>query len=137
MINNNTSFTKNIYESVLLNFVNSITTIDEDTNIVYPLDSNYINSNVNVGTKTNCDNTKITKVRLNFENGSIIKSIAWKDISIGTTIAKQTDFTIYISSALSSIDFISDDEMFIYLTKTYGELEVGKTYTITQKIRIE
>lgn len=137
LVNNNTSFTKNIYESVLLNFVNSITTIDEDTDIVYPLDSNYINSNINVGTKINYDNTKITKIRLNFENGSVVKTIAWKDISVGTTIAKQADFTIYISSPLSSIDFVSDDEMFIYLTKTYGELEVGKYYTITQKIRIE
>ena len=137
LINNTTSFTKNIYESVLLNFVNSITTIDEDTNTVYPLDANYINTNINVGTQTNFNNTKITKVRLNFDNNSIVKRIVWIDISAGSTIAKQTDFTIYASSASVSIDFISDDENFIYMTKTYNDLVVGNYYTITQKIRIE
>ena len=41
------------------------------------------------------------------------------------------------SSPLTSIDFISDDETFIYLTKEYDNLEVGKYYTITQKLKVE
>ena len=135
--NDTTDLTKNVYESVLLNFVNSITVVDEDTEALYPNDATYINTNINTGTKTNSDNTKIGKVRINFEGGEQIQEISWVDISTDQTIAKQTQFTIYVSSALTSIDFINEEETFTYLTKEYSNLELNKYYTITQKIRIE
>lgn len=126
-------FTKNIYENVLLNFIDSILVVDEDTNTYYPTTANYINQNINVGTEANYNNTYIGKVRVNFAEGSEVIPIAW----VENNGVKETGFTIEITSPLESIDFISNDEMFTYLTKTFENLQVGNTYTIRQKMRIE
>lgn len=125
-------FTKNIYENVLLNFIDSIYVIDEDTDTLYPTSANYVNQNINTGTKNNYEITQIGKVRINYADGDMIMPIVWT----GTTI-KEAKFTIYVSSDVDSIDFLSEDETFTYITKKYNNLEVGKYYTITQKIRIE
>lgn len=136
IINNDTEeLTKNSYESVLLNFVNSINVIDDDTDVIYPATANYINTAINVGTQANSENIQISKVRINYENGSVIQPITWDDI-VGEN-AKETSFSLYISSPLTSIDFLSDDESFIYLTKEYNDYTVGNIYTITQKIKVE
>ena len=125
-------FTKNIYENVLLNFIDTILVKDDDEELSYPSTANYITQNINTGTKVNYDSTKITKVRLNYQDGSQIIPISWS----GSTV-KQTQFTIYISSTLRTIDFMNEDENFVYITKTYNNLVVGKYYTISQKLKIE
>lgn len=125
-------FTKNIYENVLLNFIDTILVKDDDEELSYPSTANYITQNINIGTKVNYDSTKITKVRLNYQDGSQIIPISWS----GSTV-KQTQFTIYISSTLRTIDFMNEDENFVYITKTYNNLVVGKYYTISQKLKIE
>jgi hypothetical protein len=137
VINNDTTeLTKNIYESVLLNFVNSISVIDEDTGETYPEASTYINTNLNVGTQVNQEGSMLGKVRLNYEEGSLTQTIVWEDISTDNLIAKQTSFSVYVSSPIVSVDFLNYDETFIYLTKNY-DFEIGRTYTMSQKIRIE
>lgn len=141
-VNNNTinsdatELTKNIYENVLLNFVNSIHVIDEDTGETYPEASTYINTNLNVGTQVNQEGSMLGKVRLNYEDGSLTQTIVWEDISTDNLIAKQTSFSVYVSSPIVSVDFLNYDETFIYLTKNY-DFEIGRTYTMSQKIRIE
>ena len=127
---------KNRYESVLLNFINAINVIDEDTSNIYPESANYINENINVGTQTNYEDTTMTKIRINFADGSVVQPIEWEDISEEGLIAKQTIFSVYVSSELLSIDFINENEDFIYITKDY-DFEVGNIYTVTQKVRIE
>ena len=141
-VNNNvinsdiTELTKNVYENVLLNFVNSIHVIDEDTGETYPEASTYINTNLNIGTQLNQERSMLGKVRLNYEEGSLIQTILWEDISTDNLIAKQTSFSVYVSSPIVSVDFLNYDETFIYLTKNY-DFEIGRTYTMSQKIRIE
>ena len=141
-VNNNvinsdtTELTKNVYENVLLNFVNSIHVIDEDTGETYPEASTYINTNLNIGTRLNQEKSMLGKVRLNYEEGSLIQTIVWEDISTDNLIAKQTSFSVYVSSPIVSVDFLNYDETFIYLTKNY-DFEIGRTYTMSQKIRIE
>ena len=137
IMNNDTSeLTKNVYENVLLNFVNSINVIDEDTGETYPEASTYINTNLNIGTQLNQEGSMLGKVRLNYEEGSLIQTILWEDISTDNLIAKQTSFSVYVSSPIVSVDFLNYDETFIYLTKNY-DFEIGRTYTMSQKIRIE
>lgn len=135
IVNDTEELVKNTYENVLLNFVDSITVLDEDTNILYPDAATYINTGINTGTQSNSEDMQISKVRVNYENGSVIQPITWADIP-GEN-AKQTSFSLYISSPLTSIDFISGDESFIFLTKEYNNYTVGNIYTITQKIRVE
>ena len=78
----------------------------------------------------------MTKIRINFADGSVVQPIEWEDISEEGLMAKQTIFSVYVSSELLSIDFINENEDFIYITKDY-DFEVGNIYTVTQKVRIE
>lgn len=127
------SWTKNIYEIVDLNFLNTINVIDEDTNIQYPLGANKINRSISVGTQANYNNTKCLKYRINYaDNTNQINTITWKSIN---DLNKQTNFTIYIDKEVKNIDLISNDESTIYMTLS-GEFEIGKTYSIYQKVRI-
>ena len=127
------TWTKNIYEIVDLNFLNTINVIDEDTNIQYPLGASKINRSISVGTQANYTDTRCLKYRINYLDGTTsIKSITWKSIN---DLNKQTTFTLYVDKEIKNIDFLSYDESTIYLTIS-GEFEVDKTYTIYQKIRI-
>lgn len=123
--------TKNIYELLYINFINILTTIDEDNSIYYQKTASYINKNINIGTKLNCENSYIGKVRINYSTPQI-QNIEW----IWNTDHYETSFTIYTDEIPTSIDFISNDETTIYITKEVN-LEQNKYYTISQKLRIE
>ena len=130
--NENNITDKNIYEMMFVNYINTITCIDEDTGTIYGNTANYINENINTGTKTNYDNTKMSKVRINFTTPQI-QLINWT----WNVDHYETSFTIYTDEVPTSIEFISNDETTTYLTKQIEGLETNKYYTISQKIRIE
>lgn len=134
LISNDEIITKNIYETLFLNFINSINVIDEDTNTIYNNTASYINNNINTGTQENCENTSISKIRINKTNSTIIENIIWETID---DTHKTTSFSIEVAENILSIDFISNDELITYMTIDTSDLEVGKTYTISQNIRIE
>lgn len=129
--NENNITDKNIYEMMFVNYINTITCIDEDTNTIYGNTANYINENINTGTETNYDNTKMSKVRINFTTPQI-QLINWT----WNVDHYETSFTIYTDEIPTSIEFISNDETTTYITKEL-ELEQNKYYTIGQKLRIE
>lgn len=129
---NNDSFSKNIYENVFINFINNINVIDEDTDISYQNIATLINSNINIGTQNNYSNNALNKVKINYaDETSEIITIEWYNIN---ELNKVTTFTIYAEKEIKSIDFISNDESKVYLTKKL-ETTIGKYYTITQKLR--
>ena len=136
LLDDNITFNKNLYENVFINFINTLSCIDEDTNILYPNTANYVNSNINIGTLLNNHNTKLSKIRYNFEDGIVVKPIAWVDISTSTKPIYKTVFSFYVSSNLTSIDFISEDETQVYCSKQL-DVEVDNYYTMEQKIRID
>ena len=127
---------KNIYETLLINYINSINVIDEDTNTLFNDSAEYINQNINTGTESNYSSKKISKIRINTNNGSTIKNIYWTDID---DTHKKTIFSLYIDEMITSIDFISEDELYTYMTKdfTNTEFTAGKIYTFTQYLRVE
>lgn len=129
--NENNITDKNIYEMMFVNYINTITCRDEDTDTIYGNTANYINENINTGTKTNYDNTKMSKVRINFTTPQI-QLINWT----WNVDHYETKFTIYTDEIPTSIEFISNDETTTYITKEL-EFEQNKTYTISQKLRIE
>lgn len=132
MNSDNTEWAKNIYEVVDLNFLNTISVIDEDTDTSY-LDS-AIRVNNSITDINDYEDVSCTKIRINYtDNTSKVESIRW--INIDDT-HKETKFNVYVDKKIFSIDFISNDETTIYLTKEV-ELEIGKTYAINQKIKIE
>lgn len=133
MISNNNTINKNIYEEVLINFNNTIETIDTTTNEYFDNASIMVNNSINVGTETSYNNTYIGKYRINYDN----QPSETNNISI-TNINKTTgkiEFTLYIDASINSIDILSNDETTIYDTINTNMLEVGKTYTITQYVR--
>lgn len=137
LINNTNIIQKNIYETLFLNYINTIDVLDEDTNTLYPEAGTYINQNTNIGTEANMDTSFISKIRLNYmDNTSEVKSIFWTDVD---STHKKTEFSIYLSKTLSNIEFISNDELHTYIKRdmTGFEMEIGNIYTITEFLRIE
>ena len=132
-IDNDTNLTdKNIYEMVFVNYINTISVVDADTNTTYPSSASAINTNINTGTSTNYNNTFIGKVRINYATPTT-QTIVWQKID---NKRYQTNFTVSTTEIPSSIDFISNDGTITYLSKTF-DLEQNKNYVINQKIRIE
>jgi hypothetical protein len=126
-----TNWTKNIYEVVDLNFLNTISVIDQDTSETYLQSAIRINNAI---TDINdYSNMTCNKVRINYtDNTTKTFPINWTQID---EFNKETEFTIYIDKPILSIDYISNDTNTIYCTKQL-EVEVGNYYTINQKIGV-
>ena len=131
LVNNANEFIKNKYENLFINYSNKINVIDEDTSTLYKDTASFINENINTGTQTNCEDTFIGKVRINFTTPQI-QNIVWT----WNVDHYETNFTIYTSEIPSSIEFISSNEETTYITKVLN-VEENKFYTISQKLRIE
>ena len=135
LIYNANTITKNIYETLFLNFITTLNVKDTDTNTNYPTTASYITTNINTGTQANCENTFVGKARINFSGGSSrVQLINWDTID---DFNKQTSFALYIAEPISTIDLISDDELVTYMTIDASTMEVNKTYLVTQKLGIE
>lgn len=131
MNSDNTQWTKNIYEVVDLNFLNTISVIDNDTS------ETYLNSAIRVNNSiidiNDYSNMTCNKVRINYtDNTTKTFPINWIQID---EFNKETEFSIYVDKPIISIDFISNDTNTIYCSKQL-EVEVGKYYTINQKIKV-
>lgn len=127
------TITKNIYETLYLNFINTINVIDDDTNTQYPETASYINQNINTGTQTNYENTNIGKIRVNKGANTFITNCIWE----GHHRAKYTEFAIDFDEEISSIDFLSNDETKMYYSLDTSNWETGKIYLIKQYLRID
>lgn len=126
------AITKNVYEVLFINFIDTIGVIDEDTDTYYNDTANYINTNINTGTKANLENTFVGKVRINYSTPQI-QLLNW----VWNTDHYETEFVISTyEETPTSIDFISNDETMLYMSKNV-ELEEDKYYKISQKLRIE
>ena len=133
MNSNNQQWSKNIYEVVDLNFLNTIRVIDEDTNTEYLESAIKLNDATTDGGDTNYLNTPCNKYRINYSNGTTsIDNLYWTTID---DTHKETQITFFVDAPMLSIDFISNDESTIYLNIPL-DVEENKTYTISQKIRI-
>jgi hypothetical protein len=133
MNSNLQNWTKNIYEVVDLNFLNTISVIDEDTNTSYIESAIKVNNAVTDGGDTNYQNTPCNKYRINYSDSTTsIKPLYWSFID---NTHKETTITFYVDKDIASIDFISNDETTIYLNIPV-EVEIGKYYSINEKIRI-
>ena len=132
IVNNTTPITKNVYETLYINFTNTLSVIDEDTDTYYPATSNYINQNINVGTQANCSDTFVGKVLINFST-PITQSIEWT----WNVDHYETSLIIDCMNDIpNSIEFISNDETTTYITKK-PSFTVGNLYVLKQKLRIE
>lgn len=133
LINKTESITKNIYETLYINFIRSLSVQDEDTNTYYSTTATYINQNINTGTKQNCEMSFVGKVRINYQDNIIMQTLEWTY----NVDHYETSFVIDTHDEIpTSIDFMSNDETTIYITKNLT-LESNKYYKVNQKLRIE
>lgn len=131
MNSDDTQWTKNVYEVVDLNFLNTISIIDEETNESYLQGAIRINNAIT--DENDYSDMTCTKARINYTDSTTkVISVVWTPID---ELHKETEITLYVDNPIMSIDFISEDEETIYLTKML-EVEQNKYYTIKQKIRI-
>lgn len=132
-LEDNTIFSKNIYETVYLNYINTINVKDNES-VIQTIPGRYINSNINVGTEENYNNSRCSKIRINYADNSV------KTFGIGWITQDYThkycEFTINVDKEIKNLEFISNDESTTYIT-IQRELEVGKAYTFKQYLKVE
>lgn len=135
LVNSYKNITKNIYETVNLNFINTLYVLNNEKNIIDNAGI-YINNNINIGTEENYNNTSIGKIRVNYdETTSLVTTITWAKTDDTHAV---TEFALTLDNKqISSIDFMSNDLTTTYITVIPQDLEVGKTYKFTQYLKIE
>lgn len=126
------SISKNIYETLYLNFINTLNVIDEDTNTQYPSVANYINKNIYSASKENCESSFIGIVAINYSSSTIYQNVIWNYV----TDHYETSFVINATDEVPTLTFMSNDLSTVYLTKELS-IESGNYYLVSQKLRIE
>ncbi len=136
----NTDITKNIYETVNINFANSISIRnDNDPNntILNPVGAARLNAS---STQTNdYSNAQATKVRINYTDGTnkIINLDPTAQIVQINNKKYQYNFNLQIDKNLSNLQIISNDGATVYQTIDDLILQTGKTYNILQEVEIQ
>lgn len=134
MTSDPTEITKNIYESLDINFFNTLTMVNANTQneIINMIGASRLNNSMSGS--LDYDNAKASKIRINYQDGdTLIQNISIPTITNG--IATYT-FNIYVEKAITNIDILSNDSNTIYQT-IEGNFNIGSTYTITQDVRVE
>ena len=140
MVSDIKEIVKNIYEELLINFVNSIIVKDSnDINniIINNTASNRINNSVSNPSVLDYNNSKIGKYKINYTNGtSVINPI--NENLIYTGLSTNYIITVYVplEYGITNIQLLSNDEATIYQTIDCSNLENNKYYTINQKLEV-
>lgn len=133
LVEDGNTVSKNIYEVLYLNYINTISVKDNENEVVSAT-GRYINTNINEGTEENQEDTKCNKVCINYADDTTkIIPITWVEID---DTHKYCEFTIYVDKTISNIEFISNDQTTTYIT-IERELEIGKYYTFKQYLKVE
>ena len=134
IISDTNGFTKNVYETVYLNFVNTISVVNQNnTQSVY---NNEIATKLNtsINNPTDYDDLKLTKFRVNYQDGT--NTVSKLQATLQDDGSYQLLMTFYLSKLANTLELISEDEQTVYLTYNLTNTEINKTYSFKQRIRI-
>ena len=140
MVSDTTEIVKNIYEELLINFVNSIivkNSNDINNIIINNTASNRINNSVSNPLVLDYNNSKIGKYKINYSNEtSVINPI--NENLIYTGLSTNYIITVYVplEYGITSVELLSNDETTVYQTIDCSNLENNKYYTINQKMEV-
>ena len=134
MVDNNNTITKNIYEKLFINFINTLQMINKnDLNNPILNPTGAIRLNQSISQVQDYTSQKISKAKVNYaDNSNEIIPISF--IQVGSVM--RTEFTIYNSKGIINIELISEDEKTTYNTIT-GDFELNKTYTVSQDVTVD
>lgn len=139
-VNNNTiisdtnGFTKNVYETVYLNFVNTISVVNQnEAQSVY---NNEVATKLNnsINNPTDYDDLKLTKFRVNYQDGT--NTVSNLQATLQDDGSYQLLMTFYLSKLAVSLELISEDEKTFYLNYNLTNAETNKYYSFKQRVRI-
>lgn len=135
-----TDITKNVYETLNINFANSISIRnDNDPNnpILNPIAAVRLNGATTQN--NNYDDVKATKVKVNYTDGTNIVITLNPEMQILalTDTTYQYNFILHISKEVDNLQIISFDENTVYQTIDTLNLEVDKTYNILQEVEVQ
>lgn len=139
LVNDTEDFVKNQYETVDINFINTIGIINENNinnPIPNPIGATRLNNSMS--NTLDYDNNMISKIRLNYsDNTTFIKTI--NPASRISQFVYQYVFNVYVPSnkSVNSIDMLSYDENTIYQTIDTTSLLRSKAYKISQNVEIQ
>jgi hypothetical protein len=130
MIIENKQIEKNVYEELIINYINYINIINQD-NISFKNGASRLNNSISA-TK-DYSNAKMTKYRINYTDNTS---------TIGVLTAAKTSWTsatitfeIDPPKEVKNIELISNDELTVY-NIINGNFEIGKKYNISLDCRI-
>ena len=135
LIQDNNTIQKNVYETLFINFINTLIISDQNNNsrLINSSASTYLNSSINDSTKY--DSAKLyNKGILTYQDGSTKKiNYEFQDINdISTNIL----FGVYVDKLINKLEIVSSDKTVVYQTIDLTELEINKTYNIKQKMEV-
>lgn len=127
-------FTKNVYETVYLNFVNTISVVNQNnTQSIY---NNEVATklNISINNPTDYDNLKLTKYKINYQDGT--NTVGNIQATLNEDNSYQILMTFYLNKLANTLELISEDEQIIYLTYDLSNAETNKYYSFKQRVRI-
>ena len=137
LITNTDTIQKNIYEDLFINFYNTLTMQNQNT-------QDYVNNlvgatrlNSSISQVMDYGNTKIGKLKVNYsDNTNNIKALS--PAARISQFVYQFSFFVYVPTGKNviSIELMSEDENTTYQTITGLNLTPGKSYKITQNVEI-
>ena len=134
---NNQNISKNIYETLNINFANTLVIKNSNNplnEIINLQGSSRLNSSIS--SFADYEETKGTKCKVNYTNGnSNVFNIEIIDYLGNMAVL---EFNVYVGSAISNIQIISNDETTIYqeIDTSNLSLEIGKYYNFKQNVEI-
>lgn len=126
---------KNIYETLFINFINTLIISDQNDNseLINLSASTYLNNSINDEAKY--DSAKFyNKALLTYQDGSTkeinyeLQDISEKSLNIL--------FGIYVDKSINKLEIISNDKSIVYQKINLTDLETNKTYKIKQKLEV-
>ena len=134
MNNNANPITKNIYEELIINFINVITMSNEINEMPIYNKIGATRLNNSISEDKDYSNAKMTKYRINYsDNTSEIGTLTITQVNL---FKYTLSLSINVSKQITNIDFISNDETTIYNTIT-PTLQLNKTYNLSVDVHIE
>lgn len=134
---NNQNISKNIYETLNINFANTLVIKNSNNplnEIINIAGASRLNSSIS--SLADYEETKGTKCKVNYSNGnSNVINVENIDYLGNMAIL---EFNVYVGSAISNIQIISNDETTIYqeIDVSNLSLEIGKCYNFKQNVEI-
>lgn len=137
MVQNTDSITTNIYETLLINFINTINMRNENdiNNVIV---NNVGASALNSGLAYSVNQTRLEVLRINYQDGTVLEN-SLNPTKIDDTHYNYT-FTIYVSKLIKNIQFLTNYKMgsgTVYLELDGANYELNKAYKLSQNVRVE